>query len=208
MNQVDFLVKHQVIQAKKVLLDLAVPLAKGLLPKLATKATSSGIDKLERKISGKTFVRAGRIFNLFISNEDTDDNIKIVQSLEKSGLLIDGASETVKHEIKKKEGGFLGTMMAPMAISLIIPVVSSLIEPVASLLINTITGKGQKSGFLALPLIMKVLGKGVRRAERGYNNMNKNFQFHCILFVILRLQSISTTSLGLMMFFREEIYLE
>ena len=53
-------------------------MAKDIFPKLATKATSSGIDKLERKISGTTFVRAGRIFNLFISNEDTDDNIKIV----------------------------------------------------------------------------------------------------------------------------------
>ena len=77
--------------------------------------------------------------------------------------------------MKKQEGGFLGAMMAPMAISLITPVASSLIEPVASLLINTITGKGQKGGFLALPLIMKVLGKRARRAERGYNNMNKNF---------------------------------
>ena len=65
--------------------------------------------------------------------------------------------------------------MAPMAISLITPVASSLIEPVPSLLINTITGKRQKGGFLALPLIMKALGKGVRKAEREYNNMNKNF---------------------------------
>ena len=30
-----------------------------------------------------------------------DDIIKIVESLEKSGLLIDGATETVQHEIKK-----------------------------------------------------------------------------------------------------------
>ena len=30
-----------------------------------------------------------------------DDIIKIVESLENSGLLIDGASETVKHEVKK-----------------------------------------------------------------------------------------------------------
>ena len=44
---------------------------------------------------------AGRRFTLFISNEDMDDIIKIIESLEKSGLLIDGASETVKHEIKK-----------------------------------------------------------------------------------------------------------
>ena len=46
-------------------------------------------------------MRAGRGFTLFISNEDMDDIIKIIESLEKSGLLIDGASETVKHGIKK-----------------------------------------------------------------------------------------------------------
>ena len=35
-----------------------------------------------------------------------DDIIKIVESLENSGLLIDGTNETVKHEIKKQQGGF------------------------------------------------------------------------------------------------------
>ena len=34
-----------------------------------------------------------------------DDIIKIVESLENSGLLIDGASETVKHEVKKNQEG-------------------------------------------------------------------------------------------------------
>ena len=105
-----------------------------------------------------------------------DDIIKIVESLEKSRLLIDGANETVKHEIKKQEGRFLPAMMAPMAASLIAPMVSSLIQPIAFSLINIITGKEQKGWFrplLALPLMMKVLGKGVRRAGNGY--MNKHF---------------------------------
>ena len=52
-------------------------------------------------------------------NEDFDDIIKIVESLENSGLLIDGASEKVKHEIKKQEGGFLPAMVAPVLASLI-----------------------------------------------------------------------------------------
>ena len=34
---------------KKKLLDLAVPLAKDVLPKLATKATSPVLDKFEKK---------------------------------------------------------------------------------------------------------------------------------------------------------------
>ena len=40
-----------------------------------------------------------------------DDIIKIVESLEKSGLLIYGATETVKNEIKNHKGEFLGAMM-------------------------------------------------------------------------------------------------
>ena len=41
-------------------------MAKDVLPKLATKATSSVLDKFERKISGKGAVRAGKGFTLFI----------------------------------------------------------------------------------------------------------------------------------------------
>ena len=84
-----------------MLLDLAVPLAKNIFPKLATEATSSVLDKFERKTNWQGVERSGRGLNLFISNEDLDDITKITQSLEKSGLLIDGASETIKHEIKK-----------------------------------------------------------------------------------------------------------
>ena len=59
---------------------------------------------------------------------------------------------------------------------MIAPMASSLIQPISSSLINHITGKGQEGGFLPLlplPLMMKVLGTGVRRTERGH--MDKNF---------------------------------
>ena len=65
------------------MLDLTVLLAKDVLPKLATKTTSSVLDKLERKLSGKGAVRAEKGFTLFISNEDVDDIFKIVESLKK-----------------------------------------------------------------------------------------------------------------------------
>ena len=65
------------------MLDLTVLLAKDVLPKLATKTTSSVLDKLERKISGEGAVRAEKGFTLFISNEDVDDIFKIVESLKK-----------------------------------------------------------------------------------------------------------------------------
>ena len=55
---------------------------------------------------------------MFISNEDLNHNNI---SLTKSGELIHGAIEIVKHEIKKREGGILPAMMIPMAASLIVP---------------------------------------------------------------------------------------
>ena len=70
---------------------------------------------MKDEINIKRALRERKKFNLFILGEDIDDIIKIVKPLEKSRLLIDGANETVKNGIKKQEGEFLGTIMAPMA---------------------------------------------------------------------------------------------
>ena len=86
--------------------------------------------------------RAGKRFTLFISNEDMNDIIKIIKSLEDSGVLTDGVTETVKYEIKKQEGRFLRAVLAPLAASLVQPVISSVIQGIN--------------------------GRGVRRAGRGY----------------------------------------
>ena len=67
-------------------------------------------------------VRAGRGFTLFISNEGMDNIIKIIESLEKSGLLIDGATETVKLQIKKQASGFLAAIMPHFDASVTAPV--------------------------------------------------------------------------------------
>ena len=45
-------------------------------------------------------------FNLVISNEDMNDIIKIIKSLEDSRVKLDGVTETVKHEIKQQAIGF------------------------------------------------------------------------------------------------------
>ena len=92
-------------------------------------------------------MRAGKGFTLFISNEDVNDIIKIIKSLEDSGILIDGFTETVKHEIRKQERRFLGALLASLVASLVQPVISSVVKGIS--------------------------GRGVRRAGRGY--MNKNF---------------------------------
>ena len=51
--------------------------------------------------SKKAAVMPGIGFTLPILNEDKTDIIKFIKSLEDSSLLIDGATENVKHEIKK-----------------------------------------------------------------------------------------------------------
>ena len=53
--------------------------------------------------------------------------IKIKKSLENSGVLIDVVTDTVENKIKK-EGGFLGALLAPLAASLGEPVISSVAE--------------------------------------------------------------------------------
>ena len=86
-------------------MNYAVPFAKdnllGLVSKTGSNAASNATKKFERRTSGKGAIRAGKGFTLFFSNENVHDIIKIVESLEKSGLLIDGAGETLKHEVKK-----------------------------------------------------------------------------------------------------------
>ena len=58
-----------------------VPLAKDILPQLASKATSSATDNLERKISGQGVIRAAKGFTLLILNEDMDGIVRIIKSL-------------------------------------------------------------------------------------------------------------------------------
>ena len=44
--------------------------------------------------------------------------MKTVKSLEESGLLIKGVSETIKNEPKEQKGGFLGMLIATLGASL------------------------------------------------------------------------------------------
>ena len=50
---------------KKTSINLCVPLAKDVLPKLAIKATLFILDKFERKVSRQEAVRVGKGFILF-----------------------------------------------------------------------------------------------------------------------------------------------
>ena len=63
---------------RKALTNIAISLARDNLPGLVGNLTSNATSKFERKISGKGALRARKRFTLFISNEDTNDTIKII----------------------------------------------------------------------------------------------------------------------------------
>ena len=73
--------------------------------------------------------------------------MKIIESFEDSGVLIDGLTRTVKHEIKKQEGAFTGAFLALLDASLVKPVISSIVKGIN--------------------------GREFKRAGRGY--IDKNF---------------------------------
>ena len=59
---------------------------------MVSNTTSNAINKFQR-ISRKGAVKVRKGFNLFISNEDINDTIKIIKSQEDSVVLIDGVTE-------------------------------------------------------------------------------------------------------------------
>ena len=60
-----------------------------------------------------------------------NDIIEIIESLEDSNVSIDGISETVKHEIRKKEGVILVALLTPLATSLAQLMISSVVKGIS-----------------------------------------------------------------------------
>ena len=54
-----------------------------------------------------------------ISNEKMNDNMKIIESLGKSGLLIKGVSKTITNEAKEQEGRFIGKLLGTLGARLL-----------------------------------------------------------------------------------------
>ena len=99
------------------------PVAKSvLIPLRLTAAVSATVAAIHKKMFGSGAM------TLIISNEEINDFMKIVKSLEKSGLLIKGVSETMlQSEAKEQKGGFLSMLLGTLD---------------ASLLGNILAGKG------------------------------------------------------------------
>ena len=119
------------------------PLAKSVLIPLGLTAAASAADAgIHKKILG-----SGNNITLIISNDEINDIIKIVKSLEDSGLLLKGV-ETVQNDIKEQKDGFLSMLLGTLG---------------ASLLGNLLTGKR---------IYRAGKGKGIVRA--GYGNSSNN----------------------------------
>ena len=91
-----------------------------------------------------------------MSNNEINNIIKIVKSLQDSGLLLKGVTETVQNEAKEQKGGFLSMLLGTLG---------------ASLLGNLLTGKG---------IYRAGKGKGIVRAGYGHpsqNNSNNKMDF-------------------------------
>ena len=56
---------------------------------------------------------------LIISNNETEDIIEMVKSLEDSGSLLTGVTETVQNEIKEQKGGFFSMLLSTLGESLL-----------------------------------------------------------------------------------------
>ena len=79
-------------------------------PTAAASATDAAINK---KILG-----SGNHTTLINSNDDMLDRFKVAKSLEDSGLLLNGITETVKNEVKEQKGAMLlGTLGASLQAS-------------------------------------------------------------------------------------------
>ena len=122
------------------------PLPKSVLIPLGLTAAASAADAgIHKKILGSGHNNT----TLIISNDEIEDIIKIVKSLEDSGLLLKGVTETVQNEVKEQKGGFLSMLLGTLG---------------ASLLGNLLTGKG---------IYRAGKGKGIVRAGYGNNSNNK-----------------------------------
>ena len=95
---------------------------------------------------------------LIISNDEINDIIKIIRSLEDSGLLLKGVTETVQNEVQEQKGGFLSMLLGTLG---------------ASLLVNLLTGKGKYRAGKGKGKRVLRAGEGVLRAGYGRPLQNK-----------------------------------
>ena len=95
------------------LMKVALPLAKNVLAPLGLTAAMSAIDgSIPKKIHGSGV-------KLIIEQEEMNDIMKIIESLENSGILLKGVTKTIENETKEQKGGFLSMLLGTLGASLL-----------------------------------------------------------------------------------------
>ena len=84
-----------------------------LIPLGLTSAVSATASAFYKKMFGSDMA------TLIISNEEMNDIMKKVKSLEESCLLIKGVSEAIKNEAKGQKDGFHSMLLGTLATSLL-----------------------------------------------------------------------------------------
>ena len=98
------------------------PLAKSVLIPLGLTAAASATDvAIHKKMfrSGWHPSDVAKRITSIISNEEMNDITKIVKSLEESGLLTKGVSETIKNKSKEQKVGLLTMLLGTLGASLL-----------------------------------------------------------------------------------------
>ena len=91
------------------------PLAKSaLIPLGLTVAASAADAGIHKKILGSE-----NMTTLIISNDEIADIIKIVKSLEDSGLLLKGVRKAIQNEAKEQRGQFLSMLLGTLGVILL-----------------------------------------------------------------------------------------
>ena len=86
------------------------PLAESVLIPLGLTAAASAADAgIHKKVLG-----SGNTTTLIISNDEINVIIRIVKSLEDSGLLLKEVTETVQNEVKEQKGWFLSMLLGTL----------------------------------------------------------------------------------------------
>ena len=106
----------------QLIINMIKILAKSVLIPLGLTTAASAADAKIHKKTG-----SGNMTTLAISNDQMNDIVKVVKSLEDFGLLLKGVTETVQNEVKEQKGGFLSMFLGTLG---------------ASLLGNILTGRG------------------------------------------------------------------
>ena len=66
----------------------------------------------------KKILGSGHNTTLITSNDEIKDSLKIVKSLQDSGLLLKGISKTIKNEAKEQKRGFLSMLLGTLVKSI------------------------------------------------------------------------------------------